>query len=186
MTRESVEFEEKLSSLSENDKGMALLNYGNQLLAQDVDPTVPAFRALHVFELTGNDDGYIQACILVANFLFNKDEFKHALNYLVLAERKFEHHENEKLKAYVLNKIGFMHFQLKQYPESIEKFTKCIELLEEMGDFNETSKIYGTLGLIYLDTGNRDRGNYMFAEAARIARMAGNQKEADKYTSFIF
>nr|MDO8115973.1 tetratricopeptide repeat protein [Candidatus Sigynarchaeota archaeon] len=185
MKPDILEFEEKLESLPEHDKGMALLNYGDQLLGQSVDPTVPAFRALHIFENSSNDDGYIQACILIANYLFKKEEFQHALNYLVLAEKKFGHHENAKLKAYVLNKIGFMHFHLNQYPESIEKFTTCIELLEEMGDLNETSKIYGTLGLIYQDTGDRDRGNYMFAEAARIARMAGNHKEAEKYTTFI-
>jgi tetratricopeptide (TPR) repeat protein len=107
------------------------------------------------------------------------------LNYLKLAEETFPEDEKSKLHAYVLNKIGFVYFQLKKYDDAIVAFGNCIDLLESLGDLNEIPKIYCTLGLIYHDLKQSERANDMFQKAANIARMAGNEAEAQKYESLI-
>jgi tetratricopeptide (TPR) repeat protein len=89
------------------------------------------------------------------------------------------------MKAYLLNKIGLVHFHLKHYAESINLFSACAVLFESLGDTDEVAKTYCSLGLIYQDLKQPDKANDLFQKAALIARMGGNEADARKYESLI-
>lgn len=185
--REIIEFEGKVKDLDPRDKALAYLNLANELLAAGMDPAVPAFKALHLFHDIKDASGVVQASILLANHLYTAGQNVHALNHLLAARTFLEQHglEEPRSKAYLLNKIGFLHFQLKEHAEAIDAFTSCVDKLEALGDHGEIMKIYGTLGFIFNDLDQGEKANEMFAAAARIARDTGNATEEAKYTSFI-
>ncbi|MBN2149886.1 MAG: tetratricopeptide repeat protein [Candidatus Lokiarchaeota archaeon] len=164
---------------------MAHVNLGNEMVSRNLDPTAPAFIALHIFQAKKNPDGIVQAAMLIANHLFNESKYEHALNYLLLADKQFSPMDKSKKKAYVLNKIGFVHFHLKHYAESLNMFSACAVLFESLGDTNEVAKTYCSLGLIYQDLGEPDKANDLFQKAVDTARIGGNEVDALKYESLI-
>ena len=184
---EFIQFEKKIDkTLKETkDKAMAYLNLGNDLLSKDMDPTIPAFKSLHYFQRENDSNGMIQASVLIANHLYKLEEYSHALTYLKTASNLLNDTVNESLKAFLYTKIGFLLFQNKKFDDAIEIFTKSVQLLEELQDFNEIIKIYGTLGFIYQDLGKNGMANEMFSQACNIAKKIGNKKEYEKYNSFI-
>jgi tetratricopeptide (TPR) repeat protein len=185
--QELLEFEQKVAStLTEpRDIGMAYVNLGNELAGKGMDSSVPAFKALHIFKGINDANGVVQATMIIANHLFHGNQHNHALNYLKLADSYLGEDGDAKLKAYILEKIGFIYLQQKQYPESIDHYMKCAEMLEALGDLNEIPKIYSALGLIYKDLNQDEQSNEMFQKASKIARDAGNVADAEKYESFI-
>jgi len=185
--QEILEFEEKVASTLEDprDIGMAYVNLGNELAGKGMDSSVPAFIALHVFQSINDANGIVQAAMIIANHLFLSNQYIHALNYLKMADSYLGEDSDSKLKAYILEKMAFIQFQQKQYPDSIDTYMKCAEMLETLGDLNEIPKIYSTLGLIYQDLKQADEANEMFMKAAKIAREAGNEADAAKYESFV-
>lgn len=184
---EILEFEQKVASTltDQHDIGMAYVNLGNELAGKGMDSTVPAFIALNIFKSINDANGIVQAAMIIANHLFLANLYDHALNYMKLSDNYLGEDSDSKLKAYILDKIGFIYFQQKQYPESIENYMKCAEMLETLGDLNEIPKIYSALGLIYQDLNQVEQANEMFMKAARIARDAGNDADAEKYESFV-
>jgi tetratricopeptide (TPR) repeat protein len=186
-TREILEYSKKVANqlVEQDDAAMAFVNLGNEIASRKLDPTAPAFIALHIFKSKKNPNGIVQAAMLIANHLFNESKYEHALNYLLLADKQFNPMDKSKMKAYVLNKIGLVHFHLKHYPESINTFSACAVLFESLGDTNEVAKVYCSLGLIYQDLKQPDKANEMFQKAADIARMGGNEADAFKYGSLI-
>nr|MDO8085722.1 tetratricopeptide repeat protein [Candidatus Sigynarchaeum springense] len=187
-TREILEYSKKIVTqlTDQNDLAMAYINLGNEIVSKGkLDPTVPAFIALHIFQAKKNPNGIVQAAMLIANQLFNEAKYDHALNYLLLADKQFNPMDKSKLKAYVLNKIGFVQFHLKHYAESLNAFSACAVLFDSLGDPNEVAKTYCSLGLIYQDLKQPDRANELFQKAADTARMGGNEADALKYESLI-
>jgi len=185
--QEILEFEQKVASTLDDprDVGMAYVNLGNELAGKGMDSSVPAFIALNIFKSINDVNGIVQAAMIIANHLFLNSQYNHALNYLKMADSYLGEDSDSKLKAYILDKIGFIYFQQKQYPDSIEHYMKCAEMFETLGDVNEIPKIYSTLGLIYQDLNQGERANEMFMKASRIARDAGNVADAEKYESFV-
>ncbi|MEX2684045.1 MAG: tol-pal system YbgF family protein [Candidatus Sigynarchaeota archaeon] len=155
------------------------------MVSRHLDPTTPAFIALHIFQAKKNPNGIVQAAVLIANQLFNENKYEHALNYLLLADKQFSPLDKSKLKAYVLNKIGLVHFHLKHYVESLNAFSACAVLFDSLGDLNEVAKTYCSLGLIYQDLKQPDMANDLFQKAADTARLGGNEADARKYESLI-
>ncbi|MHA1793904.1 MAG: tetratricopeptide repeat protein [Promethearchaeota archaeon] len=182
-----LEFIEKIesTSLNKDDKAMAYLNLGEDLKSKGEDPTIPAFKALNLYLDDKNDEGVAQSCILLGMYLHSIEKNEHSLHYFLLAMEKMKGSQNQKLMAFILNKIGALYFFLKKYQESISYYKKCAELFEELGDLNEIHKIFGALGFIYQDLEESDIANEMFSKAAKIAYDAGDPDEAQKYTSFI-
>ncbi len=187
-TREILDYSRKIASqlVADEDVAMAYINLGNEMANKNLDPTAPAFIALHMFQAKKNPNGIIQAAMLIANHLFNESKYEHALNYLLLADKQFSPMDKSKMKAYVLNKIGFVHFHLKHYAESLNMFSACAVLFESLGDTNEVAKTYCSLGLIYQDLKQPEKANDLFQKAADISRMGGNEADARKYQSLIF
>jgi len=185
--QEILDFEEKVASTlaDPRDIGMAYVNLGNELAGKGLDASVPAFLALHIFQSINDANGIVQAAMIIANHLFLSNQYTHALNYMKMADRYLGEDSDSKLKAYILEKIAFIYFQEKQYPDSIETYMKCAEMLETLGDLNEIPKIYSALGMIYQDLKKADQANEMFMKAATIARDAGNEADAEKYESFV-
>ncbi len=186
-TREILDFSKKVANqlIEPYDIAMAFINLGNEIASRKLDPTAPAFIALHIFQSKKNSNGIVQAAMIIANHLFNEEKYEHALNYLLLADKQFSLLDKSKMKAYVLNKIGFVHFQLKHYAESINLFSACAVLFDSLGDTNEVAKTYCSLGLIYQDLKQPDKANELFQKAADTARMGGNEAEARKYESLV-
>ena len=184
---EMLEFESKISGTLDNekDKAYAYLNFSEGLANEKMDPTPAAFKALHMFQDIKDSNGIAQTSILIANYLHDKGQHEHALNYLLIAKERLEGAENEKLASFVFNKLGFIYFNLKKYDKAIENYMDCVELLEKLGDLNEIPKIYVAMGLIYQDLGQGEKANEMFGKAAEISMDAGNDAEAQKYISFI-
>lgn len=189
--KEILAFEKKIASslVEDNDLAMAYVNFANELAKEKkMDPTGPAFIALHMFQSKNDSSGIVQACMVITNHLFNDGQYEHALNYLKLAEEQVAGDEKSPLLAYVLNKIGFVYFQLKKFDDAIVAFGNCVDMLENLGDsgsLNELPKIYCTLGFIYQELKQSERANEMFQKSVSVARMAGNEAEARKYESFI-
>lgn len=185
--KEMLDFENKISGTLDNDKdkGYAYLNFSESLANENLDPTPAAFKALHLFQEIGDNNGIAQTAILIANYLYDNGENDHALNYLIIAKEKLHGVDNEKLASFVFNKLGFIYFNLKEYTKAIENYLACVELLEKLGDLNEIPKIYVAMGLIYQDLGQNEKANEMFGKAAEISMDAGNNAEAQKYMSFI-
>jgi tetratricopeptide (TPR) repeat protein len=184
--KEFIEFDHKVTSLVEPyDVAMAYLNFAHELDV-DGDPTIPAFKAMHLFEEIDDPNGFMEACLVVATYLNNKEQYENSLNYLLLArDTMFDKTDNDRLKANVLNKLGFLHFELKDYAKAIDEFSNCMEMLTEVGEIIEMPKIMCTLGFIYQDIGKRDEANEMFSKAAKLAIAAGLDSDAEKYNSFI-
>jgi tetratricopeptide (TPR) repeat protein len=183
---EFIEFDRKVASLDEPyDVAMAYLNFAHEL--DKDDPTIPAFKAMHIFEEIDDPNGFMEACLVMATYLNGREQYEHSLNYLTLArEKMFDRTDNDRLKANVLNKLGFAHFELKHYSEAIDEFSNCMDMLTEVGEILEMPKILCTLGFIYQDLGNRNEANEMFSKAAKVATTAGLDSDAEKYNSFIF
>jgi len=184
---EMLDYESKISGTLDNDKdkAYAYLNFSEGLANENMDPTPAAFKALHLFQDIKDNNGIAQTTILIANYLYEKGQNEHALNYLIIAKEKLKEIDNEKLASFVFNKLGFIYFNLKKYDKAIENYMACVELLEKLGDLNEIPKIYVAMGLIYQDLGQSDKANEMFGKAAEISMDAGNDAEAQKYISFI-
>ncbi|MBD3186319.1 tetratricopeptide repeat protein [Candidatus Bathyarchaeota archaeon] len=186
--RKEIEFSQKVSSSLEDqgDKALAFLNFGEEMEGNRLDPAVPAFKALHLYQDMDDKNGIAQAAVLIARYLFSIDKFEHARRYMNVGLKALEGSEgNQKLKSYILGKLGAINFQLEQYEASINAYMECVELLEALGDLNEIPKIYAAMGFIYQDLDKNDEANQLFQKAADVAMLAGNENEANRYISLI-
>ncbi|MHA1682778.1 MAG: hypothetical protein ACTSUE_17705 [Promethearchaeota archaeon] len=169
----------------ESQVALAWLNFGEEVESKNFDPSIPAFKALHIFQKIKDGNGIAKSAFLIARHLFAIEHFEHSLNYLDLGLKAITDSKDLKLKSYLLSRIGAVEFHLKNYQRSLKSYTGCVELLEELGELNEIPKIFGAMAFIYQDLGDGDQANQLFVKAAEYATKAGNDEEAERYTSFI-
>ncbi len=100
-----------------------------------------------------------------------------ALDNFLQALRLRDSISDQRMVASLMNNIGIVYWNLKEYEKSISYYTDALRIAEEIEDKNLISKQYNNLGLVTLDQSELEKSRIYFEKALEIEKTLGNDSQ---------
>ncbi len=117
----------------------------------------------------------VDMLIGIAHPLSALGDMARALEFLKVGLEIEERHGFRTAGVVIFLQLGRIHFQLSNYTAALEYSTRALLLAKEQGDRQNESRALNRIGLIYSDTGEREKALATFFEDCELNRQLNDQ-----------
>jgi two-component sensor histidine kinase len=138
-------------------------------------PMADAQQALAYYQQTKNEEGQVDAYLLLSGLYSRQNKFKLALDFDSVSYAMATKIGYVKGEALSLGLMGRNHQQLGNLALSEQKSRQALQLLQKAGLESEMAETYSRLGVIYRRLSDFKKSLYHFDEGIRYAQKFNNQ-----------
>lgn len=162
--------DERRAAASVNSRGINYWYKGADSLALE-----SYHQVLEYHRSQGNLSGEGRMLNNMALLLYNKAEYREALNYHDQANKIFEVLNLRTNHINGLSNAGVVYLALADYPKALESFLKALSKTEE-ADINEKSKLNTNIGLVHKNLGNLKEAEKYQRTALQLYKRIGQKQ----------
>jgi diguanylate cyclase (GGDEF)-like protein len=162
-SRRVKELEEQLAGTTQGVVEIDLLNsLAFELVLEDIDRADQlAQRALQLSRAVSLDGqayekGLALSTAALGSIAKNRSDYINALSWLINAQVRLKNLEEKKVEIVVLSDLGWVYFNLGNFPQAIEVLLQGLKIARDINDPINEARIYNTLGAVYGEKGDRD------------------------------
>jgi tetratricopeptide (TPR) repeat protein len=133
-------------------------------------------EAYRISESASDEEGKLQACLLLARVYFFKSDLNLAMDYATQAKQIAGELDMDLYLAYSLDAIGAIYYDIGNQAKSSECFFASLKIYEKLDNKDGIGATFCRIGTLYFDQKDYDKAEEYYINSIRIAREIKSQQ----------